>query len=164
MGEAEAAKGALSAATRSDAAQATPSEPIVEPEGGPRLIELPLRRDARGSLTFLEEGAQVPFEIRRVFYIFDVAAGATRAAHAANDVDEVVIAVSGRFDVVTVDGSTRREFTLARPTEGLFIPGRAWRRLAGFSKAAVCLVLASTRYDPSGYRSADATPRAARKN
>ena len=164
MGEAKAAAGALSAATRFGTARRMPNEPVVEHAGGPRLIELPLRRDARGSLTFLEHGAQVPFEIRRVFYIFDVTAGATRADHAVNDVDEVVIAVSGRFDVVTVDGSTRQEFTLARPTEGLFIPGRAWRTLAGFSDGAVCLVLASTRYDASVYRSANATPRAAHKN
>jgi dTDP-4-dehydrorhamnose 3,5-epimerase-like enzyme len=122
-----------------------------EVRGGPRLIELPVRRDRRGSLTALEEGTQVPFEIRRVFYIYDVTPGATRASHAVTDVDEVVIAVSGCFHVTTVDGVDRREFTVERPTEGLFIPGRAWRELSGFSDGAVCLVLASKPYEPSDY-------------
>jgi hypothetical protein len=157
VGKAEIARGELQELSGSERVGAR-ADGSAKRSASTHLIELPPHRDARGSLTSLEEGEPVPFEIRRVFYIFDVAEDATRAAHAAADVDEVVIAVSGSFTVVTVEHSKRTEFRLERPTEGLFIPGLAWRELCGFSEGSVCLVLASTRYDPSVQRSADVEP------
>lgn len=146
MGEAKIASGRPRDLSAHEAASGPPRGSFG---AGAHLIELSPHRDARGSLIALEPGNPVPFAIERVFYIFDIAAQASRAAHVAADVDELVIAVSGSFRVVTVENATRREFTLERPTQGLFVPGLAWRELSDFSSDAVCLVLASTRYDPA---------------
>lgn len=116
------------------------------------LLELPTFADARGRLSAIEGEIDIPFPIRRVFYIFDVPDGATRASHSVGTVDEVLIALSGSFDVLTVDGSERREFTLDQPSQGLLIPGHVWRKLTAFSPGAVCMVLASKRYADSDYQ------------
>lgn len=151
-----------SAEQGSAGSRATPEPRAQPPLDGPTglapepsLIELPLRQDPRGSLSALEEGTEVPFPIRRVFYIFGVPEGATRASHAVSEVDEVIVAVSGRFEVLTIDRSARRTFSLSRPDQGLFIPGHAWRELSSFSSGAVCLVLASKRYEESDYAPVD---------
>jgi hypothetical protein len=117
-----------------------------------RLLELPQIPDDRGKLTFIEEGLHIPFEIRRVFYIYDVPTGQSRAGHARTGVDEVVVALSGSFEVVTEFAGERDVVTLDRPVVGLYLPGIVWRELRAFSPGAVCLVLASERYNPAVYR------------
>ncbi len=116
-----------------------------------RLIELPVVPDHRGNLSFLEGGRHVPFEIARVFYLYDVPAGESRAGHALRDVEQLLIAVSGSFDVVLDYGGERTVTTLNRPYVGLFVPSLVWRELENFSSGAVCLVLASARYDEGAY-------------
>jgi WxcM-like, C-terminal len=121
-----------------------------------RLIDLPIRPDRRGNLTFVEGGRHVPFDIRRVFYLYDVPAGETRAGHALKDIEQVLVAVSGSFDVVLDYGGERITMTLNRPSVGLLIPSLVWRELENFSSGSVCLVFASDVYrEDSYYRSYD---------
>jgi hypothetical protein len=115
------------------------------------LIELPVVPDHRGNLTFIEGQRHIPFDIARVFFLYDVPAGQTRAGHALKDVEQVLIAVSGSFDVVLDYVGERRTITLNRPYMGLHIPSLVWRELENFSSGAVCLVLASARYDEESY-------------
>jgi WxcM-like, C-terminal len=116
-----------------------------------RLLELPQIPDDRGKLTFVEEGLHIPFEIRRVFYIYEVPQGQSRAGHARTGVDEVVVALSGSFEVVTEFAGERDVVSLDSPVVGLYLPGIVWRELRAFSPGAVCLVLASERYNPAVY-------------
>jgi hypothetical protein len=115
------------------------------------VIELPVIPDHRGNLSFLEGGRHVPFEIARVFYLYDVPAGESRAGHALRDVEQLLIAVSGSFDVVLDYGGERTVTTLNRPYIGLYVPSLVWRELENFSSGAVCLVLASAPYDEAAY-------------
>ena len=112
-----------------------------------RWIALPSAADARGVLTAVEGGADIPFEIRRVFYMHGTPAGIERGGHAHRDTQQVVVAVSGRFGLELCDGRERRSFTLDDPARGLFMPPMTWVRLYDFSPQAVCLVLCDTRYD-----------------
>jgi hypothetical protein len=107
--------------------------------------------DERGSLTFLEGGRHVPFPIRRVYWIYDVPGGARRGGHAYRELQECLIAASGSFDVVVDDGVERRTVPLNRSYFGLYVPNLIWRSLENFSTNAVCLILASTRFDPDDY-------------
>ena len=107
--------------------------------------------DHRGNLTFVEGERHVPFPIARVFYLYDVPAGETRAGHALKDVEQVLVAVSGSFDVVLDYGEERHVISLNRPYVGLHVPSLVWRELENFSSGAVCLVLASERYDEGAY-------------
>lgn len=116
-----------------------------------RLIKLPVVRDRRGNLTFVEGDRHAPFEIRRVYYLYDVPGGATRAGHAHRGLQQLLIAVSGSFDVVLDDGRTREVVTLNRSYIGLFIPQLVWREIENFSSGSVCLVLASEHYDEDDY-------------
>jgi len=116
-----------------------------------RLLELPQIPDERGKLTFIEEGLHIPFEIRRVFYIYDVPEGQARAGHARTGVDEILVAVSGRLEVVVEADGEREVVALGDPRVGMYLPGTAWRELRRFSPGTVCLVLASERYDPAVY-------------
>jgi hypothetical protein len=116
-----------------------------------RLIDLPVVPDHRGNLTFVEGGHHLPFDIARVFYLYDVPAGQSRAGHALKDVEQLLIAVSGSFDVVLDYGDERSVTTLNRPYVGLHVPSLVWRELENFSSGAVCLVLASARYDEGSY-------------
>jgi hypothetical protein len=118
---------------------------------GHRLIRLPVMPDHRGNLTFVEGGRHIPFEIRRVFYLYDVPSGESRAGHALKDIEQVLVAVSGSFDVVLDDGHERTTVTLNRPFEALYIPSLMWRELENFSSGGVCLVFASDYYDPASY-------------
>jgi hypothetical protein len=115
------------------------------------LISFPVIPDHRGNLTFIEGDEHVPFEIKRVFYLYDVPGGESRAGHALKDVEQVIIAMSGSFDVVLDDGRERRTITLNRSYYGLYVPSLVWRELENFSSGSVCLVLASERYDPTAY-------------
>jgi hypothetical protein len=116
-----------------------------------RLIDLPVVPDHRGNLTFVEGDRHVPFDIARVFYLYDVPAGETRAGHALRDVEQLLIAVSGSFDVVLDYGGERHTIALNRPYVGLHVPSLVWRELENFSSGAVCLVLASARYTEESY-------------
>lgn len=118
----------------------------------PKLIEFPKIHDARGNLSFLEHGKGLPFEIGRTYWVFDVPGGQVRGGHAYRTLDEVVIALSGSFDLVVDDGEgAEQSFHLNRSYRGLFVPAMHWRQMRHFSTNAVALVLASGPYDPSDY-------------
>jgi dTDP-4-dehydrorhamnose 3,5-epimerase-like enzyme len=116
-----------------------------------RLVELPRIPDPRGNLTFLESDAQVPFPIQRVFYLYDVPGGETRAGHAHHTLQEFFIAASGSFDVVVNDGTRVVTHSLRRSYVGLYVPGMLWRELVNFSSGSVCLVLCDQVYNPDDY-------------
>ena len=107
--------------------------------------------DRRGNLTFVEGGRHIPFDIARVFYLYDVPSGETRAGHALKGIEQVLVAVSGSFDVVLDYGSDRLTLTLNRPSVGLLIPSLVWRELENFSSGSVCLVFASEVYSEASY-------------
>ncbi len=116
-----------------------------------RIIDLPKIPDARGNLSFIESGKHVPFEIRRVFYLYDVPGGESRAGHALRSCHQFIVAIAGSFDVLLDDGTHEVRHQLNRSYYGLHVPPRVWRVLDNFSSGAVCLVLASETYDASGY-------------
>jgi len=116
-----------------------------------RLIDLPKATDPRGNLTFIEGGRHIPFEIKRVYYIYDVPGGEMRGAHAHRTLHQLMLAVSGSFDVIIDDGVCREVYRLDRAFRGLYIPPMHWRELLNFSSGAVCLVLASEFYDAGDY-------------
>lgn len=116
-----------------------------------RVIDLPKIQDARGNLTFLEGQRHMPFDIRRVYYLYDVPGGAERGAHAHKDLRQLIISVSGSFDVGLDDGVRRQIFHLNRPYQGLYVCPMIWRDLQNFSSGSVCLVLASNAYSEDDY-------------
>jgi glyoxylate utilization-related uncharacterized protein len=116
-----------------------------------RIIQLPRITDPRGNLSVIERGQTIPFAFERVFYLYDVPGGESRAAHANIKLQEFFIAASGSFDVVVDDGFEKRTFSLNRSYYGLYLPGMLWRELTNFSSGAVCLVLASEHYDAEDY-------------
>lgn len=126
-----------------------------EPAGGLldacRLIELPKISDPRGNLTFVEGGNHIPFEIRRVYYLYDVPGGAERGGHSHRALHQLLIAMSGSFDVVLTDGRKQKRQHLNRSYFGLYIPPMVWRELDNFSSGSVCLVLASAAYQEADY-------------
>lgn len=107
--------------------------------------------DARGALTFIEGVKHVPFEIKRVYYLYDVPGGASRAGHAHKTLEQVLIAMSGSFDVSLDDGFSKRKVHLNRSYFGLYIPSMIWREIDNFSSGAVCMALASAPYDEEDY-------------
>lgn len=116
-----------------------------------RLIELPKITDPRGNLTAVEGGIQIPFEIRRVYYLYDVPGGATRGGHAHKALEQLIIAMSGSFDVALDDGREQRRFHMNRSYYGLYVCPMTWRELDNFSSGSVCLVLASQKYTEDDY-------------
>jgi len=116
-----------------------------------RIINFPKITDYRGNLSFIEENNQIPFEIKRVYYLYDVPSGATRGGHAHRQLQQVVIALSGSFDVVLDDGFERKRFFLNRPHYGLYISPRVWRELENFSSNSVALSLVSQVFDETDY-------------
>lgn len=117
-----------------------------------RLITVPkiVAADGHGNLSVIEKDI-LPYEIKRVYYLYDVPSDATRGGHAHKELSQFLIAVSGSFDVVLDDGSQRERFTLNRPYTGLLIPNGLWRELENFSAGAVCLSLVSEVYEESDY-------------
>ncbi len=116
-----------------------------------QLIDLPKIVDARGNLTFIEGGRHVPFDIKRVYYLYDVPGGAERGGHAHKDLHQLIIAMSGSFDIVLDDGRQKKRMHLNRSYYGLYVCPMIWREMDNFSSGAVCLVLASNTYDESDY-------------
>lgn len=116
-----------------------------------KILELPKIVDPRGNLTFIEVGNHLPFEIRRVYYLYDVPGGATRAGHGHKTLEQFMIAMSGSFDVELDDGRARKKYHLDRSYYGLYIPPLIWRDIDNFSSGSVCLVLASELFDESDY-------------
>ena len=116
-----------------------------------RLIELGKNHHANGNLTVVENGMQVPFDIKRVYYLYDVPGGEERGGHSHKALKQFIVAISGAFDVVIDDGINQRTITLNRPYQGLLIVPGIWRVINNFSSGAVCLVLASEHYDEGDY-------------
>lgn len=116
-----------------------------------KIIRLPQEEDPRGSLTYIYENQQVPFPIRRVFYIYDVPAGKDRGAHAHRECWQFIIAASGALEVYVSDGENEKTYTLNRPYQGLLIPPGIWAQEREFSSGALCLVLASHEYSEADY-------------
>jgi hypothetical protein len=116
-----------------------------------RIIELPKVVDVRGNLTFIEQKRHVPFDIKRVFYLYDVPGGEARGGHANKKCEQFIIAANGSFDVVLDDGTNRKSFHLNRPYLGLYICPMVWRELNNFSSGSVCLVLASDLFSELDY-------------
>lgn len=115
------------------------------------LVSLPKHCRPNGNLTVVENGEGMPFDIKRVYYLYDIPAGEERGGHAHKQLQQFIVAVSGSFDVVIDDGECRRTVTLNRPFIGLHIRPGIWRELNNFSSGAVCLVLASEHYDEADY-------------
>ena len=116
-----------------------------------RIIELPKITEPRGNLTFIEQGSHIPFDIQRVYYLYDVPGGAERGGHAHKALHQLIVAMSGSFDVVLNDGNEKKRFHLNRSYYGLYVCPMVWRELDNFSSGSVSLVLASNRYDEDDY-------------
>ncbi len=115
------------------------------------IIELPKILDPRGNLSFIEGERHIPFDIKRVFYLYDVPGGETRAGHALKTCHQFLVAISGAFDVIVDNGMNRSRHHLNRSYFGLYLPPLIWREIDNFSSGSVCLVLASECYDEAGY-------------
>ncbi|WP_321948502.1 FdtA/QdtA family cupin domain-containing protein [Paraburkholderia sp. J10-1] len=115
------------------------------------IIDVPKISDPRGNLTFIEGTRHVPFDIQRVYYLYDVPAGESRAGHAHYALKQLIIAVSGSFDLLVDNGHERKTITCNRPYQGVLMNSLVWRELTNFSSGAVCLVLASMPYEESDY-------------
>jgi len=116
-----------------------------------KLIELPKITDPRGNLSFIEGGQHIPFEIKRVYYLYDVPGGSDRGSHAHKNLHQFIVAMSGSFDVVLDDGKQTKRYHLNRSYQGLYVCPMMWRYLDNFSSGAVCMVLASSHYEEDDY-------------
>lgn len=116
-----------------------------------QMVSLPKIADPRGNLTFIEGGRHVPFDIQRVYYLYDVPGGSERGGHAHKELHQLIIAMSGSFDVVLDDGANKKRIHLSRSYNGLYVCPMIWRELDNFSPGSVCMVLASNKYDEADY-------------
>jgi dTDP-4-dehydrorhamnose 3,5-epimerase-like enzyme len=116
-----------------------------------QIFELPKITDVRGNITVIEGGAHIPFEIARAYYIYDVPSGSTRAGHAHRELRQLFLALSGSFSLHLEDGIRKETFLLNRPHTGVLVEPGVWREIDNFSGGAVCMVLASLRYDEADY-------------
>lgn len=117
----------------------------------PELINLPKLLDPRGNLSFIEEDTHLPFKIRRVYWIYDVPGGEQRGGHAFRETEELIVALSGSFDVVLDNGSKEFRYSLNRSYYGIFVPKMMWRTMENFSTNSLALIIASTDYDGKDY-------------
>jgi len=116
-----------------------------------KVIQLPKIRDKRGNIAFAQNDTELPFRLQRIYYLYDVPGGAVRGAHAHKQLQQVIIPVAGSFTVEIDDGSHKKEFFLNQADFGLYLCSMIWREIKDFSSGAVCLVLASEKYDPRDY-------------
>lgn len=116
-----------------------------------KLIDIPKVSDLRGNLSYIEAGEHLPFDIKRVYYLYNLPDGSERGSHAHKNLSQFIIAMSGSFDVVLNDGREQKRFHLNRPDYGLYVCPMMWRDLDNFSSGAVCMVLASEHYDEADY-------------
>jgi len=116
------------------------------------LIDLPKIKTRGGHITPINNGKDIiPFDVKRVYYLYDIPGGEGRGAHAHKELEQLIVAISGSFEVKIDDGKTKRTYTLSRPYYGLYLPPGLWRELDNFSSGATCLVLASHEYEESDY-------------
>ena len=115
------------------------------------ILEIDKHHNALGNISVIENGKTVPFDVKRVYYLYDVPGGESRAGHAHKELQQLIIAASGSFDITLDDGELKRTFTLNRPYQGLLVVPGIWREIDNFSSGSVCLVLASTSYDEADY-------------
>ncbi|MEI6122898.1 MAG: FdtA/QdtA family cupin domain-containing protein [Bacteroidota bacterium] len=116
-----------------------------------RIIQFPKITDPRGNLTFIESGQHIPFNIQRTFWIYDVPGGEMRGGHAYKTSQEIIIALSGSFDVILDNGCKKEKYSLNRSYYGIYIPSETWRHLENFSTNALALVIASTKFNEADY-------------
>jgi len=116
-----------------------------------KLLELPKIADPRGNLTFVENQTHIPFNIKRVYYTYDVPGGAERGGHAHKELKQLIIAMSGSFDITLDDGFEKQKFHLNRSYFGLYVCSMIWREIDNFSSGSVCMVLASEFFDEADY-------------
>lgn len=116
-----------------------------------RIVYLPKVLDPRGNLTFIEQNQHIPFEIKRIYYLYDVPGGESRGGHAHKDLEQFIVAANGSFDVILDDGGNKERHHMNRSYYGLYLPNMIWRELDNFSSGSVCLVLASELYDEDDY-------------
>jgi dTDP-4-dehydrorhamnose 3,5-epimerase-like enzyme len=116
-----------------------------------QLIELPKISDPRGNLTFVESQNHIPFDIKRVYYTYDVPGGTERGGHAHKELKQLIIAMSGSFDITLDDGFEKKTFHLNRSYFGLYVSSMIWRGIDNFSSGSVCMVLASEFYSEADY-------------
>jgi hypothetical protein len=134
-----------------NALRANQAPAVVSPLNRCHWIDMPSVHDYRGNLSFMEGGRHVPFDIKRVYYLYDIPSGAERAGHAHRELSQVFIALSGSFDLVLDDGLRQETVHLSRAHMGFVVVPFVWRVLNNFSGNSVCLVLASTEYDAGDY-------------
>jgi len=115
------------------------------------LLELPKNHQVNGNVTAVNNQLEIPFAVERVYYLYDVPGGEARGGHAHYDLQQLIIAASGSFDLIVDDGKIKRTFHLNRPYQGVLLPSGLWRELNNFSSGSICLVLASKRYDENDY-------------
>lgn len=115
-----------------------------------KLIDLPKIEDRRGNLSVIEKDT-IPFEIKRVYYLYDVPAGAERGGHAHKEQEEFIVPLSGSFDVILNNGESEETYTLNKPNQGLYVAQKTWRELRNFSSGAVCLVVSSGEFIEDDY-------------
>lgn len=116
-----------------------------------RIIELPKIHNPQGNLTFIENNTHIPFDISRVYYVYDVPGGAERGGHAHKNLHQFIVAMSGSFDITLDDGKDKKTFHLARSYYGLYVCPMIWREIDNFSSGSVLMCLASEKYDESDY-------------
>jgi len=112
-----------------------------------RMINLPKITTSKGNLTFVEENSHIPFEIKRTYYCYDIPKGITKGGHAHKNLHQLIIAISGSFDVLLDDGVKRTSFHLDKPNLGLYVPPMIWHELNNFTLGAICLVIVSELYN-----------------
>jgi dTDP-4-dehydrorhamnose 3,5-epimerase-like enzyme len=116
-----------------------------------KQIQLPKILDERGNLSFIEEENHIPFKIKRVYWIYDVPGGEFRGSHAFRETEELIVALSGSFDIVLHDGEKEHHFSLNRSYNGVYVPKMVWRKLENFSTNSLALILSSTEYNADDY-------------